>query len=165
MYMYITSLHCPLWKIFFIAVHFFIYSVILKFNLFLAVLGLRCCAVFFLSLCWVETTFSLWNSGLSLQRLLLLQSQAPGCAGSVGSCSMRAAPGLSSTGLVVVAHRFRCSAAWGIVHGQGLNPRLPYGRQILYHWTTTEAPHCPLQTNAILSVNYSSIKWEKTLRI
>ena len=128
MYMYITSLHCALWKIFFIAAHFFIYSVILKFILFLAVLGLRCCAVFFLSLWRAETTFSLWNSGLSLQWLLLLQSQAPGCAGSVGRCSIRAAPGLSSTGLVVVAHRFRCCAAWGIVQGQGLNPRLPNGQ-------------------------------------
>ena len=41
--------------------------------------------------------------------------------------SVAAAPGLQSTGSVVVAHRFSCSEACGIFSDQGSNP-------FLLHW-------------------------------
>ena len=51
--------------------------------------------------------FSLWNTGFSLRWLLLLWST-----------------GFRSVGSVVVAHRVRCPAAYGIFPDQGSNPCL-----------------------------------------
>ena len=51
--------------------------------------------------------------------------------------SVVAAPGLYSTGSVVVIHRLNCSMACGIFPGQGLNPCLLHW-QVNYHWATRE---------------------------
>ena len=39
------------------------------------------------------------------------------------------------------AHGLSCSMACGIFLDQGSNPESCTGRQILYHWTTREAPN------------------------
>ena len=49
-------------------------------------------------------------------------------------------PWLSSTGLVVVAHRLSCSEACGIFPDQGSNRYLLDARQMLNCWATREAP-------------------------
>ena len=57
--------------------------------------------------------------GFSLQRLLLLWTQAPECVGSV-----LAVHWLQSTGSIVVVHGFIWSVACGIFPDQGSNPCL-----------------------------------------
>ena len=82
-------------------------------------------AVHKLSLVAVSRSYSsLWCAGVSLRWLLLLQSMGSRHAGfsSCGAVSVVVACGLQSTGSVVVAHGFSCSAACGILPDQGLNP-------------------------------------------
>ena len=95
--------------------------------LFLAVLGLRCCARAFSS--WGEQGllfvvlqgYSLLRyAGFSLRWLLLLRSTGSRRAG-FSSCGAWAQQ-LWSAGSVVVAHRLSCSTACGIFPGQGSNP-------------------------------------------
>ena len=78
---------------------------ILFFNLFLAALGLRCCAQAFSS-CSKWGLLFVAVRGLLLQWLLLLQSM-----------------GCRHAGSVVVAHGLSCSMACGIFPDQGSNPR------------------------------------------
>ena len=53
------------------------------------------------------------------------------------SCGAQA---LGEQAIVAVLHGLCCSAAYGIFPDQGSNV---CGRQILYHWTTKEAPQLP----------------------
>ena len=58
-------------------------------------------------------------------------------ARGLSSCGVRALElRLSSCGTV----ELRCSSACGTFPGQGSNPCLCVGRQILYHWTTRDVP-------------------------
>ena len=78
-------------------------------------------AVHKLSLVAVSRSYSsLWCAGVSLRWLLLLQSMGSRHAGfsSCGAVSVVVACGLQSTGSVVVAHGFSCSAACGILPDQ-----------------------------------------------
>ena len=92
--------------------------------LFLLVLGLCCCTCFPLFV-GRRGVLWFWCLGFSLRRLLLLGStgsrhtlQWPQHVGTVVS-----APGLWSTGSVVVTHRLSCSLARRIIPTQGSNPR------------------------------------------
>ena len=69
--------------------------------LFLTALGLHCCTVFSL-VAESGATLQLWCAAFSLQLLLLLWS-----TGST-QASVAAAPGLWSTGSIVVVHRLSC---------------------------------------------------------
>ena len=81
----------------------------------MAVLGLWCIALGFLS----SDEFAL----VVVCGLLIMVVVVCGFS----SCGL-------STGSVVVAHRFSCSAACGILPDQGSNPYLScIGRRILYH--------------------------------
>ena len=84
--------------------------------LFLAVLGLHCCA-------WAFSSCGVW--GFSLQQLLLLQSM------------VSSAPRLQQLWLVgsIVARKLSCRAACGIFPDQGSNPRSQ-------HWQTDSYPLC-----------------------
>ena len=62
----------------------------------------------------------LWGIGFSLRWILLLRSTASRAL----RASVVAAPGLCSTGSVVVVHRLSCSSACGVFPGQGSNPCL-----------------------------------------
>ena len=83
--------------------------------LFVAVLGLHCCVGFPLD------AVSRGRSLVAVPGLLIAMA------------SLLVAPGLWSTGSIVVAHRLRGSMACGIVPDQGLNPRL-------LHWQVDSLP-------------------------
>ena len=53
------------------------------------------------------------------------------------------APGLSSTGSVVLAHGFSCSAARGIPPGSGVEPTAPECPAMAGGFFTTELPQKP----------------------
>ena len=89
---------------------FFLNFIFVFIFLFLAVLALHCCIGFW----WLLLLQSMGSRVLRLQELPHM--------GSIGM-----APGLQSTGSIVVAHRFNCSAAYGIFLDQRLNP-------CLLHW-------------------------------
>ena len=103
-------------------------SVILKIlYLFLAVLGLCCCADFSL-VAAIRATLSLWCVGFSLRWWLLVRSLGFRARG-LGSCDSWAL----NTGSVVVAHGLSCSAACGIFLDQELN-------SCLLHWQADSLP-------------------------
>ena len=54
--------------------------------------------------------------------------------------SVVVAPGLQSTGLIVMACRLHCPEACGTFLDQGMNPCPLMRRWILYHWATREDP-------------------------
>ena len=91
------------------------------FYLFLGVLGLCCCSNFSIGLWPAGATLSLRCTSFSLQWLLFLWS-----TGSRERRSVVAAPGLWSTGSVVVLLGLSRSIACGIFLDQGLNPCLLY---------------------------------------
>ena len=62
-----------------------------------------------------------------LELLLAVESLVMELGLQGAQASVVAAPGLYSTGSVVVIHRLNCSTACGIFPGQGLNP-------CLLHW-------------------------------
>ena len=97
---------------------FYFRSLKAPFYLLLAVMGLGCCAGFL----W------LLRAGLLLAAAPLVEHGLEGAQASVG-----AAPGLSSTGSVVAAHRLSCSETRAIFPDQGSNPRLP-------HWQAASLP-------------------------
>ena len=86
---------------------------------------------------------SSWCAGLSLSRPLLLRSTGSRCAG-----------------LAVVAHGLSCSAACGILPGQGLNP-------CPLHWQADSQPlshqgsPSPLLFNIVLELLATIIREEK----
>ena len=97
-----------------------------KFYLFLSVLSLHC-AQAFLQLRRVGTALQLRRVGFSLWWLLFWSPGFSCCGNNVGS--VVAAPGLWSTGSIVVAHGLSCSVARRIFPNQGSNECLP-------HWQT-----------------------------
>ena len=116
-YINAVSLNKSFCKLLFVLnIYIYIFKLInLFYILFLAVLGLRCCARAFSS-CGER-------GGLSPSRPLLLRSTDCRHAGSV-----------------VVAHGLSCSAACGIFPDQGSNPCPCIGRQTLNHCATREFP-------------------------
>ena len=103
---------------------------------FLAVLGLHCCTQIF-------SSFREWGllSSCGAQASLVVSYlvaehglQGAGASVAVAHGSVFAAPGLWSTGSVVVAHELICSSACGIFLDQGLNP-------CLLHWQPQGKPH------------------------
>ena len=137
----------------------FIFSFILKFTLFSAVLGLRCWAGSFLQLWRVESTLPLRHSASSLQWPLLLPST--GCAGLAGSVAQHVGSVAAALeqGLVVAAHGLSWSTACGILQGQELNPWFPYQQADPLPLNHQGSP--TLSTlNQCKSINYSSKKWE-----
>ena len=122
---------------------FFLNKFIYFIYLFLAALGLRCCARAFSS-CGEQGLLLPQCTGFSLQWLLLLQSMGSRRAGSVV-----VALGLQSTGSVVVVHGLSCSAACGILPDQGSNP-------CPLHWQADSQPLCH-QGSPIGSTSNTSI--------
>ena len=92
-----------------IFIFYFLMIVFILISLFLAVLGLHCCTVFFLL--WPVGVLSAWGAWAS-------HRTGSSCCGS------RAL----SAGSVVVAHELSCSEACGIFPDQGFNPSL-------LHWS------------------------------
>ena len=88
--------------------------------LFLAVLGLRCCARAFCSCGERGYSSSLRCAGFSLQWLLLLQSTGPGHAGSVVVVS-----GLSSCGSRALGYRLSSCGAWAYLLHEVWDPLGP----------------------------------------
>ena len=89
-----------------------------------------------LSSCGKQGLLSGCNVGFSSQWLLLLQSKGSRSCGlqqlqRVGSAVV--APGLRSTGSIVLVHGLSCSAACGIFLGQGSN-------LCLLHWLVDALP-------------------------
>ena len=89
---------------------FFFLSVFLKLiNLFLAALGLRCCAQAFSSCSELGLLFVVVRGLLIAVASLVAEH---GCSGALGAQAS-----------VVAAHRLNCSAVCGIFPDQGLKPR------------------------------------------
>ena len=116
-------------------VNFFFLILILFIYLFLAALGLRCCArafsscseweLLFLAVCELLNVVASPVAEHGLQAHGLQQLQHPG--------SIVEACGLQSAGSVVVAHGLSCSTARGIFPDQGSNPRP-------LHWQADSQP-------------------------
>ena len=121
--------------------------------LLLAVLGLHCCAGFYLAV--VSWGCSIvWCASFSWQGLLLLRSSGCGLhrlqyLRDVGSVAV---PGLWSTDAVVVAHRLRCAAACGVFPYQ----RSCIPRWLLYHWAPGK-PIWPFLTEINIAFPYESV--------
>ena len=113
---------------------FFFFLQIYLFYLFLAALGLCCCALAF-SGCGERGLLFLAVRGF----LIVVASLAEhGLRQLWHLGSVVVANGLQSTGSLAVAHGLSCSAACGIFRGSN---RVPYtGRRILNHCDTREAP-------------------------
>ena len=95
-------------------------------SLYLAVLGLHCCAGF--SLVVMSWGYSLWLcTGFSLQWLLLWST------GFRVQTSVVVAPRFQRTGSTLVVHGLSCSEARGIFPDQGSNP-------CLLHWQLDSLP-------------------------
>ena len=104
-------------SVFFLKINLLIY-------LFLAVLGLRCCAQAFSS-CGEQGLLFVAVRGLLIMVASLVVEhglQAHGLQQLWHAGSVVVACRLQSTGSVVVAHRLSCSAACGIFPDQGWNP-------------------------------------------
>ena len=99
--------------------------------LFLVALGLCCCAQAFTS-CGEQGQLT---AGAALPCVVAehrLQAHRLQQLQHVGS--VVAAPGLQSTGPIVVAHGLSCSAACGIFLHPRMNPRLLHWQANFYHW-------------------------------
>ena len=118
----------------------FVFSRCVLFYLVLAVLGLHCCVGFF-SRCSKQGLLSSCDAGFSLWRLLVAEHRLPGSRASVVVGSVVVAPGIWSTGSVVVAHRLRCSVTRGIFPDQGSNPRLRHWQADSSPLSYQESPH------------------------
>ena len=97
-------------------------GIFLRNDLFMAALGLGCCAWAF-SICGVRGLLSpcrVWASNYS-----------------AFSCCSAWAPGTWAS--VVAAHRLHCPLAGGISPNQGSNPCPLHWQEIHYHWATREA--------------------------
>ena len=107
------------------------------FNLFLAVLGLRCCTQAFSS-CGEQGLLFVAVRGLLIAVASLVVEhglQAHGLQQLWHTGSVVVAHGLQSTGSVVVAHELSCFVACGIFPDQGLNP-------CPLHWQADSQPLC-----------------------
>ena len=97
-------------------------GIFLQIDLFMAALGLGCCARAF-SICGAQG--------------LLSSCRVRASNYSASSCCSAWAPG--TWAWVVVAHGLHCPLAGGIFPDQGLNPCPLHWQEILYHWATREA--------------------------
>ena len=91
-----------------------------------------------------------------------------GVLSSRGARASVAAPGLSSSGSVVVALGLGCCTACGIFPDQGSNRVLCIGRQILYHWAageTLSARFSMLCLNIDVDIRSERYLYEKNLEL
>ena len=116
-------MHLPRVDAYRLQIFFFLIYLFCLFFIFLAVLGLRCCARAFSSCSERGPLFiAVWGLLIAVASHCGARLQARGLQQLRHMGSVVVAHGLQSTGSVVVAHGLSCSAACGIFLDQGSNP-------------------------------------------